>query len=86
MVRGRRQTAIPFVVALASDIRLGRTTNPILGGYWMSCMMWDKLGISLKDEGTLPWQMVDDIKTMIMLETREEEARRKKAEQQSRKR
>lgn len=86
MHRGKKKTQHPFVIAIASDITAGRTINPILAGYWTSTGLWEKLGINAIDAEQLPWQMYEDIQTIMTLEARDQEAQIKKAQKQQQRR
>lgn len=40
--------------------------------------MWEKLGLTIFDVERMPWQMVEDIETMMQAEAKEEEAKLKR--------
>ncbi len=84
MLVGAKLRQLLFETHLALDIRNGRTKNPILANYWLACGIWDKLGINVFEFEALPWQMGEDICTMLALENKNAEYEHRKAAQKAR--
>jgi len=84
MAVGAKLRPSRFETHLKFDIRKGYTTNPILANFWMSAARWERLGLNEFHYEAMPWQMSEDIDTILLLEAQEREVAQRRAEQQAR--